>query len=83
MTLQFQLDPVAEAGLQAAAEEKGTSPEKLAKTTLEEAFGVYRKHKAPNPEGIRCLLEELAEMGKGLPNLPDSAMTRESFYERD
>jgi|HubBroStandDraft_5_1064220.scaffolds.fasta_scaffold54608_2 hypothetical protein len=83
MTLQLQLEPAAETNLQEAAKDQGVSPEVLAKATLEQAFGTYAGHRQPNPEGVLDLLTKFAEWGKGLPDLPDSALTRESFYERD
>lgn len=90
MTLQLQLDPASEAALQKKATRRGISPEQYVKTLVDEDIRVSSDtshdsagHRQPNPEGIRDLLTKFAEWGKGLPDLPDSALTRESFYERD
>ena len=50
---------------------------------MEQAFGDSTRHNRPNPDGVHDMLTKFAERGKGLPDLPDSALTRESFYERD
>jgi hypothetical protein len=83
MTLQLQLDPASEAALQEKATRRGVSPEQYVKALVDEDIHVPSDSSQASAGGLDDLFAKLHEWGKGLPDLPDSAITRDSFYERD
>lgn len=80
MTVRLELKPDIEANLTAQAGAKGVPLDAYLQSVLEE---LARANATPSasPEDIEATLDRLAEMGKGLPHLPSSALSRESIYQ--
>jgi hypothetical protein len=81
--IQVMLKPEIEAQLLAEARANGVEPSVYAGTVIERA---YRQgngmRKAPrSPQEIRVWLDSLAQFSDRIPQLPDEAFTRESFYQ--
>jgi hypothetical protein len=80
MTVRIELKPEVEANIAAQAQARGLSVEDYLQRVIEDQAGVQ-----PNdpgyPERLMRALDRLAEMGKDLPPLPSSALTRESIYQ--
>jgi hypothetical protein len=81
--IQVVLKPEIEAQLIADARANGVEPAVYAGTVIERA---YRQgngiRKAPrNPQEVRGWLDSLAQFSDKIPQLPDEAFTRESFYQ--
>jgi hypothetical protein len=80
MTVRLELRPEIEANLAAQARARGVTldvylqnvVEDLARSESEREVGVKR---------ITVALDKLAELGRDTPELPDSALTRESIYK--
>jgi hypothetical protein len=75
MTVTLELRPEVEARLTEHARAKGLSIDAYVERVLTDVV------QRPTVAEFNEALDRLAEMGKGLPDLPDSALTRESFYE--
>ncbi len=82
MTIQVELSPETETRLAAAAQAHGVALEKYAGTLLHEALASAADGSGRlTEEELRAMLREIAEGSEGLPHLPTSAFSRESFYE--
>ena len=80
--IQVSLKPEIEAQLVADAHARGVEPSVYAGTVIERA---YRRgngtHKASrSSQEIREWLDALAQFSDKIPELPEEAFTRESFY---
>ena len=83
MTVTLELRPEIEAGLVERARAKGVAVEEYLQTVIED---VVQPRYVPrsSPAEIRAALDRLAKTDRELPDLPDSALTREAFYaDRD
>jgi hypothetical protein len=82
MTIQLELNPEFVERLSAEAKARGVGLEEYAEILLREAIGTHSE-----PQGllsvreIHAMLDAIAEGSEGLPKVPTSAFTRESFYE--
>ena len=79
MTVKLELTPEVEANLAAQARAHGV-PLHTYLQGLIESFARTETTRAAGPHDIEATLDRLAEMGKDLPHLPCSALTRESIY---
>ncbi len=79
MTVNLELKPDVEETLTAQARVRGLSLAAYLQRLVEDsARGVSPP--ASNPPRFRLMLDRLAEMGRDLPHLPLSALSRESIY---
>jgi hypothetical protein len=83
MMLQLQLDPEVEAALQEKASQSGVSPEQYVQTLVNEGLLPHRHKDTASKDDLDEIFAKFHEWGKGLPDLPDSAITRETFCEQD
>lgn len=79
MTVTLDLKPDVEVRLAAQAREKGVPLDAYLQSVIEDLARTDSTSPA-RPEEIRVSLDALAAMGKGLPRLSSSALTRESIY---
>jgi hypothetical protein len=79
MSVRLELKPEVEARLASRARERGLPLNAYLQSIIED---LARTPEAPaaSLEELRVILDALAEMGKGLPQLPSAAFTRESIY---
>jgi len=80
MTVRLDLKPEVEGYLAAQARAKGVALDAYLEGVIED---LARSEVAPpaSAPDIAASLDALAEMGKGLPILPPSALTRDSIYQ--
>jgi len=80
MTVRLDLKPEVEAYLATQARTQGVSLGAYLEGVLED---LARSEVAPpaSAPDLTAALDALAEMGKGLPILPPSALTRDSIYQ--
>jgi hypothetical protein len=80
MTVRLELKPDIEANLAAQARARGIPLDAYLQDVIEE---LARSNAAPpaSLEDLRATLDALAEMGRGLPHLPSSALSRESINQ--
>ena len=82
MTIQLELNPEIEALLTAEASSRGVAVEEYAQELLREALHVSSSRRGHlTQEEAKEMLRQMAEGSEKLPALPDSAFSRESFYE--
>ena len=82
MTIKVELKPEIEAWLAAGARAHGLSVEEYAERVLRDAAAVHREPSGQlSVEEVRIMLKAIADGAEGLPKVPTSAFTRESFYE--
>jgi len=79
MTVSLELKPEVEASLNDQAKAKGVPLHAYLQHLIEDFARVPAVRK-PDAEEFRAALDRLAEMGKGLPQVPSSAFSRESIY---
>jgi hypothetical protein len=79
MTVRLELKPEDEANLAAQARARGVALDAYLQSVIEDLAGNAAAHPAKLQE-IEAALDALAEMGRGLPHLPSSALSRESIY---
>jgi hypothetical protein len=83
VTFTLELRPEIEAQIREHAQARGLAVEEYLQTVIED---VVQPRWVPrlSPDEMRAALDKLADVGRELPDLPDSALTRESFYaDRD
>jgi hypothetical protein len=80
MTVRLDLKPEVEAYLATQARARGVALDAYLKGVLEDLARSEAAPPASAPD-LTGVLDALAEMGKGLPILPPSALTRDSIYE--
>jgi len=79
--IQIELQPELEAQLAAEAQSRGMELEGyIQKPITERAAGSQHPSSSNRPAAIDELLEQLAAHSDKIPDLPDEAFTRESFY---
>jgi hypothetical protein len=81
--IQVELKPEIEAQLVADAHARGVEPSVYAGSMIER---VYLRANGPrrlsrNPEEVRAWLDSLTQFSDKIPQLPDEAFTRDSFYQ--
>jgi len=82
MTIQLELNPEIEARLVAEASSRGVAVEAYAQELLRGALHISSSRRGHlTPEEAKEMLRQMAEGSEKLPVLPDSAFSRESFYE--
>jgi hypothetical protein len=79
MALTLDLRPDIEARLAAQAHAKGISLDAYVRDAIE-ALANAASPRPIDARAVKATLDKLAEMGKDLPHLPSSALTRESIY---
>ena len=79
MTLRLELNPEVEANLVAQAEARGVPLDAYLQRVIED-LGRSRPSPSTSLNDMRRTLDMLADMGRGLVQLPPSAFTRESIY---
>jgi hypothetical protein len=81
--IQVELKPEIEARLVAEAHDRGMDPSVYAGSVIERAFlsanGVRKPSRSP--EEVRAWLNSLTQFSDKIPQLPEEAFTRESFYQ--
>jgi hypothetical protein len=83
MTVTLELRPEIEAALMERAQARGLPVERYLQAVIEDVVGT-RYAPRLSPDDMRVALDRLANVGRELPDLPDSALTRASFYaDRD
>lgn len=77
------LRPEIEAQFVAEAHAKGVEPSVYAGSMIERVYLLANGARRPsrNPEEVRAWLDSLAQFSDKIPQLPDEAFTRESFYQ--
>jgi hypothetical protein len=75
MTVTLDLRPEIEARLAEHACARAVAVEEYLGKVVEEAV------QRPTLEEFRTAMDQLADWGRGLPHLPDSALTRDSIYQ--
>ncbi len=80
--IQVELKPEIEAQLLAEAKAKGMELSVYAATIIETAYAHRRRMSrlSKNPAEIREWLDSLTQFSDRIPQLPDEAFARESFY---
>jgi hypothetical protein len=83
MTVRLELKPEVEEWVVAQAKARGVSGEEFLASIIEDETRDATAASLPpvDAEGIKAMLHDLAEMGKNLPVLPDSALTRDAIYQ--
>jgi hypothetical protein len=80
--IQIELKPEVEAQLVAEAQAKGIEPSVYPGSMIERVY--LRPHGtrrlSQNPEAVRAWLDSLTQFSDKIPQLPDEAFTRDSFY---
>jgi hypothetical protein len=80
--IQIELKPEIEARLVAEAHAKGVEPSVYAGSMIERIYLVNgTRSPSRNPEEVRAWLDSLTQFSDKIPQLPDEAFTRESFYQ--
>jgi hypothetical protein len=81
--IQVELKPEIEARLVAEAQDRGVDPSVYAGSVIERAFlpGNGTPRPSRSPEDVRAWLDSLTRFSDKIPQLPEEAFTRESFYQ--
>ena len=81
--IQVELKPEIEARLVAEAHDRGMDPSVYAGSVIERAYvpGNGTRKPSRSPEDIRAWLDSLTQFSDKIPQLPEEAFTRESFYQ--
>ena len=79
MTITVEITPEVEAELARQAAGKGRAIEEHAARLLQEAAHVLDEKPRLTPEGLKIMLEEMAQFSHKIPSLPDEAFTRENL----
>lgn len=80
--IQIKLKPEIEARLVADANAEGIEPAVYAGSMIERVYIRVNSTSRPSrkPEEVRAWLDFLTQFSDKIPQLPDQAFTRESFY---
>jgi len=81
MTVKVELTPEVERRLTEQARSRGVELDAYVQKMVEDAAAVPAQVTKIDIDGINAMLDEFAEMGKNLPVIPLSALTREAMYE--
>ena len=81
--IQVELKPDIEAQIIAEARAKGIEPSIYAGSVIERAYrhGNETRTASRTPEEVRAWLDSLTQFSDKIPQLPEEAFTRESFYQ--
>lgn len=81
--IQIELRPEIEAQLVAEAHAKGVDPSVYAGSMIERVYLLANGTRRPlrNPQEVRAWLDSLSQFSDKIPQLPDEAFSRESFYQ--
>jgi hypothetical protein len=81
--IQVELKPEIEARLVAEARANGVELSVYAGAVIERAYlsGNGARKPPRNPEEVRAWLDSLAQFSDKIPQLPEEAFKRESFYQ--
>jgi len=81
--IQVELKPEIEARLVAEAHDRGMDPSVYAGSVIERAYlpGNGTRKPSRSPEDIRAWLDSLTQFSDKIPQLPEEAFSRESFYQ--
>jgi hypothetical protein len=79
MTVRLELKPDIEANLAAQARARGVPLDAYLQGVIEDLARPEAAHPA-SLQDLEATLDALAEMGRDLPHLPPSALSRESIY---
>lgn len=81
--IQIELKPEIETQLLAEARAKGIEPSVYAANIIESAYAhpLKMSRLSRNPVGVREWLDSLTQFSDRIPQLPDEAFDRESFYQ--
>lgn len=81
--IQIELRPEVEARLTAEARARGVEVRAYIESLLEEAVAAraVSAPRQPTPEEMRAFFEAMSADSKKIPQLPDEAFQRESFYQ--
>jgi len=80
MTVKVELTPEIEQRLTERARARGVDLNAYIQKMIEDAAAVVPNVTEIDVDGINAMLDEFAEMGKDLPVIPLSALTREAMY---
>jgi hypothetical protein len=80
MTVTLELRPEIEAQVKERAQTSGVALEHYLERIIENHVQPPWNTPRLSPDEMRAALDKLADVGRKLPDLPDSALTRESFY---
>jgi uncharacterized protein HemX len=80
MTVKVELTPEVEQRLSEHARVRGIELDAYVQKMIEDAAARLPNVPKIDRDGINAMLDELAEMGKDLPVIPLSALTREAMY---
>lgn len=81
--IQVELKPEIEARLVAEAHDRGMDPSVYAGSVIERAYlpGNGTRKPSRSPADIRAWLDSLTQFSDKIPQLPEEAFSRESFYQ--
>jgi hypothetical protein len=81
--IQVELKPEIEARLVAEARANGVEPSVYAGVVIERAYlrGNGARRPPRSPEEVRLWIDSLAQFSDKIPQLPEEAFKRESFYQ--
>jgi hypothetical protein len=80
--MKIELKPEIEAKIVAAAQAEGLEPSVYAGSVIERALLENAAPKVSrDPQEVRAWLDSLAQFSDKIPQLPDEAFARESFYQ--
>ena len=81
--MQVELKPEIEARLVADASANGVEPSVFAGSMIERVYLQTNGGRKParTPEEVRAWLDSLTQFSDLIPQLPEEAFTRESFYQ--
>ncbi len=81
--IQIELRPEVEARLTAEARARGVEVRAYVESLLEEAVAAraVSARRQPTPEEMRAFFEAMSAGSEKIPQLPDEAFQRESFYQ--
>jgi len=81
--IQIELRPEVEARLTAEARARGVEVRAYVESLLEEAVAAraVSVRRQPTPEEMRAFFQAMSAGSEKIPQLPDEAFQRESFYQ--
>jgi hypothetical protein len=80
--IQIELRPEVEARLAAEARARGVEVQTYIESLIEQAVSAKTgDHRRPTSEDMRAFFQAMAANSEKIPQLPDEAFQRESFYQ--
>ena len=80
ITIQLELSPEIEAQLTEKARARGVGLSDYVQSVLEEAIATESAPRRRTEEEMQAFFDAMAVNSEKIPQLPDQAFTRESFY---